>query len=488
MGLTVYISNKEIQAVRGSGSAKSVKVKNVYKCATPEGSILNGVITDPQLLKDALSEFWEKEKLPKKNVDLIINSAQMVGRITDCPILSTKKTLVLLEHEFMETERQEQAIVGFTELGRDKKSGKTRLFAEMTTFDYISAYDQIFSEIGVTLSGISSGIGKVVDLLEDSEAIGSEITILMMIDEAMLSTIFFLNGKYYYSSATRVFALRSSSEFGIEIAGVVSRLNQFSKSEDIEGNIQRVLTCGFADDELEMLKRSVDGLHIGNITCKNLEVPGKIKAISGDLTFRDMIFPIAGLLKPANHVNLLERARAVSPNAVKNTNTMRLALPYIIITYFLFIVTVVMAVICFNKRTYLHALNDHNNDFAIQRDAAAYDEEEVIVKQLSQQKGSLTLLVDNINSYPILSEDVMELVKRKAVGLAEIKFTGYEASTGILSMQAIADDVESTSKFIELLSKEDTFEYVDYTGYTFDQSLNKWIINMVCALSENAGK
>ncbi|MCR4901361.1 MAG: hypothetical protein K6A23_00765 [Butyrivibrio sp.] len=488
MGLTVYISNTEIQAVQGSGTANSVKANNFYSCETPEGSILNGVITDAQLLTDALKDFWEKEKLPKKNVELIINSSQLLGRITNCPLLPSKKLLTLLEHEFVETDRQEKPVVGYTELESDKKAKTARVFAEMASFDYITSYDQIFADAGVSLKGISSGIGKIVDLSEDTDILAEEISIIMMLDEVMLTTIFFLNGKYYYSSATRVFALRGTNEFGIEIAGVVSRLNQFAKSENIEGRIQSVMLSGFDTQESELVKQAIEGLNIGDITCSELICPSKVKVNGGDEAFRQMTFPIAGLLKPANSVNVLERARKLSPKTIQQDKILRLSMPYIVITFLLLAVTIAMAVVYIQKNSYLKELNRHNTDASILADAASYDEEVEIVNDLTMQKQALELLTQDINTYPALRSSVKNLVEAKANGLAEVSFTAYEASSGILSIQATATDVESISTFIDLLNQEDTFEYINYTGYTYNQSTEDWTINMVCALSETAGK
>ncbi|MCR5100939.1 MAG: hypothetical protein K6B41_06230 [Butyrivibrio sp.] len=488
MGLTVYISNKEIQAVLGTGNANGVRANGFYSYETPEGSYLNGTVTDVQLLTDAIKDFWEKEKLPKKNVHLIINSSQIIGRVTNCPMLNRKKMLTLLEHEFTESDRQENPIVGYTELGNDKAAKTSRIFAEMSTYDYIMTFVQIFAEAGVSLSGISSAVGKMVDLVEDTNILAPEISIIMMIDDVMLTTIFFLNGKYYYSSATRVFAHRGTMEFGIEIAGVVSRLNQFARSENIEGHIQSIMLSRFEPEEVEIVQQAIPGLHIGDISCTELVAPAKVKVSGGDSIFREMAFPIAGLLSPKNHADILDRAIMVSPKSQQNAKNTKLALPYLVVSLVMLAITIGLFVVNYNKGTYLSELNAHNTDVTILTNASEYDKEVVTVKELTQQKKSLELLTSDVQSYPALKSEVRNLIERTAINLAEVKFTGYDAESGILSIQATAADVESTSTFIDLLNKEDIFEYVNYTGYTYNQTTEDWTINMVCSLSENAGK
>ena len=69
-------------------------VRNVYTMKTPEGSILNGVITDAAALSSALKDFWKTNRLPKTGIQLIVNSPQFMVRLMEIPTLSPQKSLV----------------------------------------------------------------------------------------------------------------------------------------------------------------------------------------------------------------------------------------------------------------------------------------------------------------------------------------------------------------------------------------------------------
>ena len=77
MTTSVYLSNNNINAVVGSGGGK-IRVKRVCSTQIPEGSLINGIITNEADLAEQLKEFWAANKLPKKDVSLVINSSQFV--------------------------------------------------------------------------------------------------------------------------------------------------------------------------------------------------------------------------------------------------------------------------------------------------------------------------------------------------------------------------------------------------------------------------
>ena len=51
-----------------------------------------------------------------------------------------------------------------------------------------------------------------------------------------------------------------------------------------------------------------------------------------------------------------------------------------------------------------------------------------------------------------------------------------------------APEVEDINQFIDRLEERDIFEQLDYTGYVWSEERGMWTINLVCYLSENAGK
>ena len=125
MSVTVYLSNTDIEVLIGNGSAHSVQVKKMYSSQLPEGCVLNGVITDPGSLVDAISAMWRNCKLPTSDVDLIVNSPQIMVRVPDIPIMNTNKSIAYLRREYVE--REETQCLGFYRIFSDSKKKTSKV-------------------------------------------------------------------------------------------------------------------------------------------------------------------------------------------------------------------------------------------------------------------------------------------------------------------------------------------------------------------------
>ena len=68
--MILYLSNRLVQAVE-------IKDKNtvlVCQDMAPEGSIINGIVTDEEVFLSWIRNFWTENKLPRREWTLVVNS------------------------------------------------------------------------------------------------------------------------------------------------------------------------------------------------------------------------------------------------------------------------------------------------------------------------------------------------------------------------------------------------------------------------------
>ena len=65
--------------------------------------------------------------------------------------------------------------------GNDKKTKKTQVCAELAEYDFIDTYNQIFTDAGITLSQVNSGVGMAVNLLQRTEEIKGKTVVVMLL-------------------------------------------------------------------------------------------------------------------------------------------------------------------------------------------------------------------------------------------------------------------------------------------------------------------
>ncbi len=257
MAYTVYLSNTDIEVVKGQSNGKAVSVSHVYSEQMPEGSFLNGVITDPEGVEYALSGMWNKYKLPKKGIRLVINTPQISVRVIDMPIMSQSKADIYLQREFEERSGERKRLLGFYVISRNKKNKTMKVCTELADVDFIANYVNVFAGAGITLTEINSGIGVSVNFLKRLSFANDTNCVVMLRDGMTVTAIYLVKGEYFYSTTTRTFNNPGTLEFASEISNTVSQIEQFSKSQNVEDSISQIYLGGMTIEDSTNVERAV---------------------------------------------------------------------------------------------------------------------------------------------------------------------------------------------------------------------------------------
>ena len=81
MAAILYLSNELVQVIEAKGKGKTVCVQNVWQEKAPEGSIINGIITYEEAFVAWIRDFFVRNKLPKKEISLVVNSSQFNHKV-----------------------------------------------------------------------------------------------------------------------------------------------------------------------------------------------------------------------------------------------------------------------------------------------------------------------------------------------------------------------------------------------------------------------
>ena len=143
---------------------------------------------------------------------------------------------------------------------------------------------------------------------------------------------------------------------------------------------------------------------------------------------------------------------------------------------------------CLITQKRLQEVRDYNENPEVLEQSAQYDELESRLMWNQTLKASLERAKRNIESYPSFNSSVRKEIESCSLGQVVIEVLSFDASTGIVNVDTAAPEVEDINQFIDRLEERDIFEQLDYTGYVWSEERGMWTINLVCYLSENAGK
>ncbi|MBO6016288.1 MAG: hypothetical protein J6P60_06890 [Lachnospiraceae bacterium] len=489
MGLTVYLSNTDIEVVRGNSTGKGVTVSRVHSIQMPEGCFLNGVITDPEVLEAALLGMWKRHRLPRKGIRLVINTPQISVRVLDMPIMSRSKADVYLAREFEERSGERKRLLGFYVIGTDQKTRTMKVCTEIADVEFIANYVNVFEGAGIELKEINSGIGVSINFLKKLKFAPDVDSVVMLRDGMTVTAIYLVKGEYFYSTTARIFHDSGTLEFAAELSNTISQIVQFSKSEKVEGTISHIYLAGMTADDSQNVERAISLNLSEQMTVQNIKTMSSVRYHSMLNSLETLFYPTAGLMTLTDHRNLLKAyGKGDAAGRDKQVKVLKLAIPYMLVFLLMLVITIARAVTYSHKQIELLGLNAYNTNPDNLEGAARYDEAAAKVSVYTDHVNGLRLLSRNKDSYPLPTSEIRQVIEYAVRGLGEVTIDSYDSAKGVIGITAKFRDVEMVNTFIDRLDSEDCFYEVNYTGYSEINSSGQWVANLECSLSEFAGR
>jgi len=483
LSTVVYISNKEIQIVTGT-RGKKASAKQFYLMKAPEGSVINGMVLDVNAFQTFLKEFWEANNLPKKDVYLLTSSNKIAGKMVKLPVMNKKKSTAFIQREFADMERDENTtVISYLPL---KAAAKMRsVYASMLSRDSIKELADVFTNAGITLSGIASSDATEIAMIERTCASKNRTFVVQILDGNMVTNILWLDGKFNYINSIRCFHEPGTQEFYDDASRALGKMRQFMMTQKIESPIERVYLAGTDESNVafydEMLK------------AQDIQAPVELitpsTADRGFDTFKfQRIFPaVSGLFDFGPENDFLrslkdgEKKESADQKAISKGRLVTLAvIAGVMILLFGGSLTARLI-----REGQLKSLQSYNDGVASQINE--YDLYSAERDALEQQSLSLDNVVSSIDTYPLGNEDVLSVIESTAKGYADIKIDSFDAEAGVVNIIATAPAVSDINKYIARLLQEDIFMDVTYTGYTMNAD-GTWDIHVICTLTEGAGR
>lgn len=295
----VYISSQDIQMLCGSADGNDmIRIESYESLPLNEGSMINGVITDEQDIKDNLEALKEKGL---NECFLVIDSGQILTKNVIVPFLNKKELIQFCKDELSSIDSSyTDVIYDYSVLNQKNEDGKTgEILCCGVERKLIGSYIEIFESVGIKLKAVDISINAVIKLTRELPELENKTYVIAIMDGNNVSSFLFENNRYVFSNRSRLFSERGTDAFNIEMSGNISQLIQFNKSQHSEHAIETAYFCGLHDDE-EMLvyNRIENSLNIkaerfplSTTICVNKD---KLK---DDFTFHKFILPAGGLLR-----------------------------------------------------------------------------------------------------------------------------------------------------------------------------------------------
>ncbi len=463
MQTIVFFSNDGIQIIQGTMKRGQLIVSHFQTLPFEPGTLINGVITNEDAVKQIISEAAANNKKLFKNVKLIIDSSLIAIKNVAVPKLKPKELEALAVAEFEDSAgNYEELLVDYSMIPGPEGMN---IFCCGIEKRVVEAYVNLFKSVNIPIMSIDAGLNAIVQYVSGSKDYNGMTFAINILDGKNLVSILFENGIYVFSNRSRLLAERGTNAFAEELSAKLSSLIQFNKSQKSEYSLNMSVYAGMDEYELNTLKTVIFDPEIALFIIpqtSNIKIGFKIEEV---FDFGKFIYPIVGFFTGSKPINLAVVYR--KSNIVKKEIPIAykaMALPAGMMVLFLLIFAAFFA-LNYNAQNKLVELNDYisnqNNQDDYLKANALSDEVAAIEAQIS----NMEMINKAINSNPKVVSDKMNHLVSLTNSVIELNTLGYDGTTGAIKITAMAKNELDASAYVERLKATQYFTQLDYTGY-----------------------
>lgn len=480
MATIVYLSNQLVQAVE----TKKNGVVTVYEEMAPEGSIINGIVTDGEVFVEFIRQFFVKNRLSRKECTLVVNSTQITTRVLELPKAGYADLNKMLMREFADSRIENMLVVSFV-MNAERTGRMQRLLASAVDRTFVESYVRLFSQAGIEVECIEPAMLNFAGRFMNEPAVAKQNCVVQIYDGSEVISILFVEGEYLYSQRNRIFAEENTDAYVKEARAVAQRIRQFASSQKVERPVESLLVCG---QNQYRIAEAIAGKHDAEDDTEVRvfeDTHFKQKGKSKDGQNAEFAYAVR-TEKADKKLNYIWKMHHDSVRSSKRREMLGLALPTLLTAAVCLFVTLILGNSYLSMKRELESLQGTIREADPER--ASYDLSEANVSRLKNQISNAELLWEQLMSYPTVSSTLDRQLKECAGSEVQVEITGFNRDTGVLTMDACAGEVGVIHEFVEKLQGLSDFCSVEYSGYTFVKAKSNYSIHVVCALSQGAGR
>ena len=264
MKLSIYLSASGLEYIVGDTVGKKLLIKKAGKIALAEQG-------NELAMENILLQMKQKIGSLPKQVDLVIQSTEVINKIVEVPILSHAKLMPIVKSELIEfIEAGTEYVYDFSvisDLSITKTTG--RILCVAMPKPLLLEYKELFQKVKINLSSMDITMSAQIKLMNQIHNQKSQTYILGILDGNQLKTSLYVYGEIVYNSISRV-TERGNLGLISELNRVLSSFIQFNKSQKNDTDVEEIFLCGLQDLEKTFCQNLTTAL---GIDTKFLDAP-----------------------------------------------------------------------------------------------------------------------------------------------------------------------------------------------------------------------
>lgn len=466
---SVFLSNNTVFIACGAEGKKLPRKARSIIYRMPEGSLLNGMITNEQELTEQLRELWQKEGLPKKNVRLVLESSHFSVKTLDLPPMKRGEIAGVIRREFADMEQYEEKLYDHAVL-QEREEGGQEALAVMVNRSYIESWQNIFGSIGIALERITVSREAMTRYFASCRGLKQGAYVLLLLDDMILTSVLWIGGRLVSADRKRMFSEADSEDFYTEIARSVSSIRQFYAGQKTKEKLTKVYLCGFRNEDTAHCQESLDSFDL-YMEVQPLQEP-----------YADNVMAAGGLLEAKKPVNMLQ-ALQVQKKADKSLKfSVKKVVPLLVLLALCIVGTLGLMMACtvrMGKATEISEYLADSEKLGEKFEVEALNSEIAGMQRMLRDTERVQKMKD---SYPLADSRVTNKILALAETGMSVRVGSYNASAGELRIAISTPIVDSVNRYISALKNTGLFVDVGYVGYGYSEVDGRYQVEISCTL------
>lgn len=464
MQTLVYFSNDGIQVLQGIIKKGHLNISNFKTLPVEAGALINGVITNEEVVREAIAEAQKENPKLFKNMTLVIDSSLIATKTIEVPKLKPRELAALAAVEFEDNAgNYDELVVDYANM-----PGFTghNIFCCGVEKRVLESYITLFASLKIQIQSIDVGLNTLIQYVSATRDFKGMTFALNIVDGKNLVSLLFENGIYIFSTRSRLLSERGTAALADELSGKLSSLIQFSKSQKSEHSLNMSLYAGLDEFELEALKALNFDPELNLFMMPQTPNIKNGFVMDEAFDFGNFIYPIAGFFAGTKPINLFD--------AFRRSKAVKKDLPFeykaLIIPGAMILVCLIIFGIFFGlKYSAQKRLEEMNAYIGDTNNQAEYMQ----AKELTEEVSAIQTEISNIetinmaiNSNPDLVSVMLNAIATQGNGAIALNSLEYDGIDGAIHIVATANNEKEAARYIERLKTTGYFTQVDYTGYS----------------------
>ncbi|MDF2556416.1 MAG: pilM [Bacillales bacterium] len=457
MSNSIYISNSEIQIVKYSRSGDKVKIDGYVSSILPEGCIINGVITDYQLLVGQLKRLKEEAPSFFTKLTLTVDTNSILTKKIPVPQLKRDKYYLIVEDELRGRLSAYRDVLFDFSFWNKRKKGTVILGAGVDK-TAIDAYLTVFKEANIKLDHIHVGLESILRYLEHFKFNHESTFALNIIDKVSMLSLIFDKGEFVFSTRSRIMG-ESAIQIAQSVIQNLSQLFQFNK------NITHSFYLGANDELLSEIKNRnpISEVEISQFNF-NVETKGDPKM---DPSLHFVLF---GTYADDKHINFLDSFKRLEkankkPSKFKPIYLLGFLIPIGIAGTFQFLNTQTNKIESENEKIKSFLKSEDVREQ--KRQIKVYQE---TINQLSEVNKNIDLGIEEFKEITTINSETVNSIYGLAGNQVTIKSFSFDSDSNSFDISASANSQLDISTYGSRLKETNLFSDVQYLGYQGSES------------------